>query len=86
MYPWPGAFTFKDEQWIQVSKATIVPDAVGQPGTVLLAGSSGVVVACGEGGLRLDEVTPSGRKRMSGSAWAQGRGIAPGDTLARSSP
>lgn len=50
------------------------------PGTVLEADPrEGVVVAAGEGAIRLAEVKPAGRPRMAAAAWVRGRGVAPGD-------
>jgi methionyl-tRNA formyltransferase len=53
----------------------------GAPGEVLDAGPEGLVVACGAGAIRVSQVQPAGRSRMSGAAWLSGRGIAVGDRL-----
>lgn len=51
-----------------------------EPGTVLEADPrEGVTVAAGEGAVRVGEVKPAGRRRMSAAAWARGRGVAAGD-------
>ena len=42
------------------------------PGAVAVVGNDGPVVAAGEGLVRLDEVAPAGRKRMSGADFARG--------------
>jgi methionyl-tRNA formyltransferase len=49
------------------------------PGTVLASGRAGVLVATGEGGLRLTEVQPAGKPRMDAAAFANGARIEPGD-------
>ena len=43
------------------------------PGTVLRAGKDGIEIACGEGTLRLLELQPAGKGRMTAAAFALGR-------------
>jgi methionyl-tRNA formyltransferase len=38
-------------------------------------------VACGTGAVRIREVKPWGRRRMTTAEWVRGRGIAAGDRL-----
>ena len=54
-------------------------EGTGRPGEVIQADSKGVLVACQSGALRLEEVRPSGKKLMTATAWAAGRGIQKGD-------
>ncbi len=60
--PYPGAFTFLGKEKVVVWRARPVElDAEAPAGTVVAAGPEGPVVACGEGGLLLEEVeTASG--------------------------
>jgi methionyl-tRNA formyltransferase len=51
----------------------------GEPGTVLEAGDGGVLVACGQGSVRVSEVQPPGKRRMPAGEWVRGRGVAVGD-------
>jgi methionyl-tRNA formyltransferase len=60
------ARTWAGARRLVVRRATVV-DARGAPGDLL-----GDVVACGAGGLLLDEVVPEGRRPMSGAAWRRG--------------
>lgn len=53
----------------------------GAPGTVIEAGARGIVVACGEGALRVTEVQPAGRRRMDAAAFLAGHRVAPGDAF-----
>jgi methionyl-tRNA formyltransferase len=54
----------------------------GEPGTVLDADpQSGILVACGEDAVRIAEVQPAGKRRMTAGEWVRGRGIAAGDRL-----
>lgn len=46
--------------------------ANGEPGTVIDVSRNGVVVACGEGAVRLVTVQPAGKSPMSAGAWANG--------------
>lgn len=78
--PWPGTFTRAGRHSVRVWKAHVV-DGDGEPGVVLTASGKGVVVACGDGALQLDEVQPAGRKRMLAASWVAGRGVATGDRL-----
>jgi methionyl-tRNA formyltransferase len=50
---------------------------------VLAASGEGVIVACGNDALQLDEVQPAGRKRMAAAAWVAGRSVTTGDRLGR---
>jgi hypothetical protein len=63
---------------VQVHRASVVAVEAGlEPGT--LAGErGGLVVACGEGGLSLDLVQPSGGRPMGGEAFRAGRRGLPG--------
>lgn len=49
------------------------------PGTITALDEAGVVVACGEGALKLTRVKPAGRGEMTAHAFAIGRRLAPGD-------
>lgn len=68
--PVPGAHTTFDGQRLKVHRAAPVPGS-GAPGLVL-AGEDGPAVACGRGALRLDEVQPAGKPRMTGMDFANG--------------
>jgi methionyl-tRNA formyltransferase len=49
------------------------------PGEVIEAGEQGLVVACGEGAVRIAEVHPAGHKRLAAAQWVRGRGVRVGD-------
>jgi methionyl-tRNA formyltransferase len=38
-----------------------------------------MVVACGQGAVRVSAVQPAGKRRLAPEAWARGRAIARGD-------
>jgi methionyl-tRNA formyltransferase len=69
--PAPGAHTTFRGERLKVHRAVPVDQADGEPGTVHLVDGS-LVVACGDGGLRLDEVQPAGKPRMAGAAFVNG--------------
>jgi methionyl-tRNA formyltransferase len=73
--PRPGAFADLQGREIKVFRAA-AEGAEGPPGTVLSADRSGVLVAAGMGSVRLQEVQPSGGRRMSAGDWARGARIA----------
>jgi len=55
-----------------------------EPGTILLGLGGSVIVACGEEGrdrLAVEEVQPSGKRRMSGAEFARGRRVSTGARL-----
>jgi methionyl-tRNA formyltransferase len=65
--PWPGTYTQLQAQTLRIWKAQPV-DISGEsqpPGTLLHHSSGAVVVACGTGFLRLEEVQLENRKRTS---------------------
>ncbi len=53
----------------------------GGPGEVLSVSGEGLLVACGEGALRLLEVQPAGKKSMSGSDFLRGSRLAAGSRM-----
>jgi methionyl-tRNA formyltransferase len=78
----PGAWTPQGDRGpLKLFRPT--PDAAtGEPGTVLDADpQAGILVACGEGAVRIAEVQPAGKRRMTAGEWVRGRGIAAGDRL-----
>ncbi len=59
-------------------------DAALEPGTILVGPGGRLVVACGEEGREraaLEEVQPSGKRRMTGAEFARGRRLAAGARL-----
>jgi methionyl-tRNA formyltransferase len=69
--PYPGAYTFLDDTRVVVWRASAVPDTPpGAAGQVVEERESGVVVACGEGGLLLEEIQADGAEPVAASAVA----------------
>ncbi len=81
--PKPGAFTAARGTEVKCFEAQSASGAhAGAPGAVIAIAEDGLVVACGTGAVRIAQVQPAGRPRMSADAWARGRGVAVGDRLA----
>ena len=56
-----------------------VEERGGEPGAVLAADESGVLIACGQGSVRVTEAQPPGKRRMAAGEWVRGRGVSVGD-------
>ena len=74
--PAPGAWTTLEGGEVKLFGARPVPEN-GPPGTIL-AMTPSPVVATGTDAVAIDEVQPTGKKRMSAEDWARGRGAAVG--------
>lgn len=90
--PRPGAYASLRGQDVKCFSARLVGDGTdaaldepalaSPPGTVRSADDGGLVVRCGTGAVRLLDVQPSGKPRMTAASWARGRGVATGDAFA----
>jgi methionyl-tRNA formyltransferase len=77
--PAPGASSVLEGLPVKVWKAESAAVAAhSPPGTVLEAGGEGIVVACGDGLVRVSELQPAGGRRMSAAAFIAGRKLRPG--------
>jgi len=75
-YPWPGSFTYWQEQVLKIRMAHVPPldeiiDFSTSPGTRTIYHNL-PAFGTSEGLLVLDQVQPSGKKTMSGKAFLQG--------------
>ena len=70
--PTPGAEGLVGGETIKVWRAEPI-DARGDPGQILPVGGEGLVIACGDGGLRISEVQRPGARRMSATDFLRGR-------------
>lgn len=79
--PWPVALSMLTGERIKLYSATPC-EGRGTPGEVLKSDpKSGLVVACGEGALRLDDIQLVGGKRMDSAAFLRGHAVAVGTVL-----
>ncbi|NMF97085.1 methionyl-tRNA formyltransferase [Aromatoleum toluolicum] len=76
--PFPGAVGTLRDVAVKIWRAEPVAGA-GAPGTVLSADESGVVVACGEGALRLVELQKPGSRRMPAGEFLRGFPVSAGE-------
>jgi len=75
--PWPGAWTQLGPQLLKIWRTEVVP-GTGAPGTVLAAHGT-LDVATGEGALRLVELQPEGKRRMSAAEFLSGHRLKEGE-------
>jgi methionyl-tRNA formyltransferase len=80
--PWPGAIAIHRGERVKLFGARVVEQSGRNPGEVLAIDVDGAVIATGDGAVRIHELTPPGRKRMTAAQLAAGRGLAVGDQLA----
>ena len=78
--PWPGAVTRVEGQGLKVHAASAV-EGQGAAGVVLSADAEGIVVACGVGALRLEQVQPEGKRVMSVKEFLMGRKVLVGSVV-----
>jgi methionyl-tRNA formyltransferase len=76
--PHPGAASRLGDMELKIWRAT--PDSrSGPPGAVLEAGPQGIVVACGEGSLRIFELQRAGGRRLTPVEFLSGRPTVPSE-------
>lgn len=66
--PFPGAFFFAGDDRIKVWRAAPV-EGDAPAGTVLQCDRDGIIIACGAGALRLDELQLAGKRRVLANAF-----------------
>jgi methionyl-tRNA formyltransferase len=83
--PWPGAFTCPpvESKWrtIKICRAGLPENQSGAPGVVLKADKEGIVVACGQGALRIQELQLEGGRRLTAAEFLSGHSLKPGERL-----
>ncbi len=80
--PWPGTFAHLDGKVMKIWKAEARSESsTSAPGTVLDASEEGILVACGEGILRILELQMPGKKRMAAGEYLRGNPIEKGTVL-----
>ncbi|WP_291993525.1 methionyl-tRNA formyltransferase [Candidatus Accumulibacter sp. ACC003] len=79
--PFPGASCSVNGQILKLWRADAVAGE-GLPGEILVADRNGVIVACGEGALRVTELQKAGGKRLSAAQFLVGTRLLPGTRCA----
>jgi methionyl-tRNA formyltransferase len=78
--PAPGASTTLHGAALKLWRASVA-DARGAPGSVLEVSPAGILVACGDGALRVTELQRAGGKRLAAADFLRGQRIDPGERL-----
>lgn len=76
--PKPGAFTRTSKGDVKLFGPRVMDGITGKPGEVLKTKAE-LIVACGLDALRISEVQPSGKSRMSAHDWTRGRAAEVGE-------
>jgi methionyl-tRNA formyltransferase len=75
--PWPGGWTMLDGKVLKIWRAEVA-EGTAPAGTVLAARGT-LEVACGQGALRLLELQPEGKRRMTAAEFLGGHRLRQGD-------
>lgn len=76
--PKPGAFTSTPKGDVKLFGPKVMDGIKAAPGEVLKV-TGELVIACGIDAIRISDVQPQGKKRMTAHEWSRGRGVAAGD-------
>lgn len=68
--PTPGAWFMLDDERIKCWEAEVCAGVAREPGTIISADQDGIVVACGEGALRLTSLQRPGKRRVAAREFA----------------
>ncbi len=81
--PWPGTVCVFRGMQMKIHRAEPIADASVSPtpGTVVAAGTEGILVSCGSGLLRLLEVQMEGSRRLAVANFLRGHALQVGDVL-----
>jgi methionyl-tRNA formyltransferase len=77
--PRPGAVATLRGTEVKLYGAKPALHASTLPGQIEKVDRDGLLVACGNGAVRVTVVQPAGKRRIAPNEWASGRGVAPGD-------
>lgn len=86
--PWPGAFTYCNEERLKILQAVALPNTTtaadtNPPGTVISIANSGLQVSCGTNLIELQKVQPQNGKPMPAADFARGRRLQPGSRFSQ---
>jgi methionyl-tRNA formyltransferase len=77
--PKPGARSSLDGREVKLFGARTTPALRrGDPGQIMSIDADGMVIACGDGAVRVTTVHPAGKRRVTPVEWQRGRGANPG--------
>ena len=70
-FPSPGSWTTFRESVIRIERVALGPDTIGKPGEITIVEKT-LIVACGQGSLRVIDLKAAGKSTMAASAWLNG--------------
>ena len=72
--PWPGTYTFLSGKLLKIWKADVteLPADAGEPGTITDITAESFTFVTADGGLRVWEVQPEGKRRMKTAEFLRG--------------
>lgn len=80
--PKPGAFTTHHGTDVKLFGPRVHEGGFGDPTPGRVSTTDGeVVIFCGTGAIRITDVQPAGKNRMTAAEWSRGRDISAGDVL-----
>ncbi len=83
--PWPSAYTHVGGKMLKIWEADVLPEDASanivEPGTVLEASGSSLLVAAGRGVLKITSLQLEGKKRMDTAAFLRGYSLKTGDRM-----
>lgn len=81
-HPWPGTSTTlttgAETRLMKIFPPSEILSTSSAPGTLLECEGGGIVIACGTGALRLSEIQPEGRRRMTTAEFLAGHPLPAG--------
>jgi len=85
--PWPGAYTSRKseggERLLKIWRATVDEGSSGEPGAILSADKSGIVVACGRHALRILQLQREGGRKLTATEFLAGHPLSAGEQLGK---
>ena len=84
--PWPAAFTYYRGKLLKLYEAEVVRLSGSpfiNPGEIIEISKNGILVSTGEGNLRIQELQPEGKKRMSAQEFIPGYKISTGEIFGK---
>jgi methionyl-tRNA formyltransferase len=84
LYPWPGSFTSltgPENRTLKILAAEPVAAAGGRPGEILRAGGEELLVAAGEGALKILRLQLEGKRPLGAGEFLRGRSLRAGEVL-----
>ena len=79
LHPWPHAYAFVGGRRVIILRSTPVPESSeGSPGTIVAAAGDDLLVATGDGTLRILEIQAEGKRPMAVREFLAGHRLTPG--------